>query len=138
MTTDRSQILEATFTQAPAEIAGLKLRSFSLGSLSICRRVKLTMLTGEAAPETLTEDEKQQQIVAFLYIQSQPIPEVLKAIQSPRFFDETILPFSLTLPMEAFPQAIAEIQRVIDAASAAFVEVQPKPDEKLEDAHPNS
>ena len=40
--------------------------------------------------------------------------------------------------MEAFPQAIKEIQRVIDAASAAFVEVLPKPDEKPEDAPPNS
>ena len=138
MNTDRSQALEATFTQAPAEIAGLKLRPFSLGSLSICRRVKLTMLTGEAAPETLTDDEKQQQIVAFLYIQSQPVPDVLRAIQSPRFFDETVLPFSLELPMEAFPLAIAEIQRVIEAASAAFVEVAPKPDDKPEDAPPNS
>jgi hypothetical protein len=134
---NRADTLESTFTQAPAEIAGLKLRPFSLGSLSICRRLKLTMLTGEADAETLSEDEKQQQIVAFLYIQSQPIPEVLQAIQSPRFFDETVLPFSLSLPMEAFPEAIREIQRVIDSASAAFVEVQPKPDEKPEDAPPN-
>ena len=134
---NRADTLESTFTQAPAEIAGLKLRPFSLGSLSICRRLKLTMLTGEADAETLSEDEKQQQIVAFLYVQSQPIPEVLKAIQSPRFFDETALPFSLSLPMEAFPEAIREIQRVIDSASAAFVEVQPKPDEKPEDAPPN-
>ena len=133
----RADTLESTFTQAPAEIAGLKLRPFSLGSLSICRRLKLTMLTGEADAETLSEDEKQQQIVAFLYVQSQSIPEVLKAIQSPRFFDETVLPFSLSLPMEAFPEAIREIQRVIDSASAAFVEVQPKPDEKPEDAPPN-
>lgn len=134
---NRADTLESTFTQASAEIAGLKLRPFSLGSLSICRRLKLTMLTGEADAETLSEDEKQQQIVAFLYVQSQPIPEVLKAIQSPRFFDETVLPFSLSLPMEAFPEAIREIQRVIDSASAAFVEVQPKPDEKPEDAPPN-
>lgn len=134
---NRADTLESTFTQAPAEIAGLKLRPFSLGSLSICRRLKLTMLTGEADAETLSEDEKQQQIVAFLYVQSQPIPEVLKAIQSSRFFDETVLPFSLSLPMEAFPEAIREIQRVIDSASAAFVEVQPKPDEKPEDAPPN-
>ena len=135
---ERSQTLDATFTQAPTEIAGLKLRPFSLGSLSICRKVGLSVLTGEAAPETLTLDEQQQQIVAFLYIQSQPIPEVLKAIQSPHFLDEAVLEFSLTLPMEAFPQAIAEVQRIIDAASAAFVEVQPKPDEKPEDAPPNS
>jgi hypothetical protein len=133
----RDTTLEYTFTQAPAEIAGLTLRPFSLGSLSICRRVKLTMLTGEADAESLSEDEKQQQIVAFLYIQSQPIAEVLKAIQSPSFFDDTVLPFSMQLPMEAFPQAIQEIQRVIDSASAAFVEVQAKPDEKPEDAPPN-
>jgi hypothetical protein len=95
------------------------------------------MLTGEADPESLTEEEKQQQIVAFLYVQSQPIPEVLRAIQSPRFLDETILAFSLDLPMEVFPQAIREIQRVIDTASAAFVEVQAKPDDRPEDAPPN-
>lgn len=136
--TNRNEQLETTFTQAPAEIAGLKLRPFSLGSLSLCRRIKLTMLTGEADPETLSDEEKQQQIVAFLFIQSQPVPDVLKAIQSPDFFDEHILPFSLELPMEAFPLAIKEIQRVIDAASAAFVEVAPKPDEKPEDAPPNS
>jgi hypothetical protein len=133
----RTDTLESVFTQAPPEIAGLKLRPFSLGSLSICRRLKLTMLTGGADPESLTEEEKQQQIVAFLYVQSQPIPEVLRAIQSSRFFDETILAFSLELPMEAFPQAIREIQRVIDTASAAFVEVQAKPDDRPEDAPPN-
>ena len=135
---DRNQQLESTFTQPPAEIAGLRLRPFSLGSLSICRRVKLTMLTGEADPQTLSDDEKQQQIVAFLFIQSQPVPDVLRAIQSPDFLGEHVLPFSLGLPMEAFPQAIREIQRVIDAASAAFVEVLPKPDDKPEDAPPNS
>jgi hypothetical protein len=134
---ERSALLESAFSEASCEIAGLKLRPFSLGSLSICRRVKLTMLTGEVSPESLSDDEKQQQIVAFLFIQSQPIPEVLRAIQSPRFLDDTILPFSLRLPMEAFPLAIREIQRVIDLASAAFVEVQPKPDEKPEDAPPN-
>jgi hypothetical protein len=39
--------------------------------------------------------------------------------------------------MEAFPQAIREIQRVIDTASSAFVEVQAKPDDRPEDAPPN-
>ena len=114
--TNRTEQLEATFTQAPAEIAGLTLRPFSLGSLSLCRRLKLTMLTGEAAPDSLNDEEKQQQIVAFLFIQSQPLNAVLQAIKSESFFEEHILPFSLGLPMEAFPQAIKEIQRVIDAA----------------------
>jgi len=49
-----------------------------------------------------------------------------------------VLPFAMTLPLSAIPAAVAEIQRIMDAASAAYVEVQPKPDDKPEDAPPNS
>ena len=94
--TNRTEQLEATFTDRPSDIAGLTLRPFSLGSLSLCRRLKLTMLTGEAAPDSLNDEEKQQQIVAFLFIQSQPLNTVLQAIKSENFFEEHILPFSLT------------------------------------------
>ena len=135
---ERESQNEQTFIEPPAEIAGLTLRPFSLGSLSICRRAKLTMLTGEAKPEELDDDAKQQQIVAFLYIQSQPILEVLKAIKDPDFMGNHVLPFAMTLPLSAIPAAVAEIQRIMDAASAAYVEVQPKPDEKPDDAPPNS
>ena len=135
---ERESQNEQTFIEPPAEIAGLTLRPFSLGSLSICRRAKLTMLTGEAKPEELDDDAKQQQIVAFLYIQSQPILEVLKAIKDPEFMGNHVLPFAMTLPLSAIPAAVAEIQRIMDAASAAYVEVQPKPDDKPEDAPPNS
>jgi hypothetical protein len=135
--TQRTAINEQTFTEPTAEIAGMKLRPFSLGSLSICRRAKLTMLTGDVQPEDLTDDEKQQQIVAFIYIQSQPIPEVLKAVKDPDFIENHVLPFSMVLPLDAVPLAVKEIQRIMDAASAAYVEVQPKPDEKPEDEPPN-
>ena len=135
---NRESQLENTFTEPAAHVAGLTLRPFSLGSLTICRRAKLTMLTGDAKPEELSDDDKQNQIVAFIFIQSQPIQDVLHAVKDPDFIENHILPFSMTLPLDAMPAAVAEIQRIMDAASAAYVEVQPKPDEKPEDAPPNS
>ena len=131
--------IEAPFT-APSEsdVLGLKLRPFSLGSLSICRRIKLSMITGDAKMDELNDEEKQRQIIAFLYIQSQPVQTVLKAIQSPNFYDEYVLPFSMDLPLHAIPEAVQEIQRVMAEAGAAYVEVQSKPGDKPEDAPPNS
>ena len=124
---------------APTEsdVLGLKLRPFSLGSLRICRRIKLTMITGDAKLDDLDDEEKQRQIIAFLYVQSQPIQTVLRAIQSPNFYDEYVLPFSMDLPLHAIPEAVQEIQRVMAEAGAAYIEVQSKPGDKPEDAPPN-
>jgi len=124
---------------APSEsdVLGLKLRPFSLGSLSICRRIKLTMITGDAKLDDLDDEEKQRQIIAFLYIQSQPVQTVLRAIQSPDFYDEFVLPFSMDLPLHAIPEAVQEIQRVMAEAGAAYIDVQSKPGDKSEDAPPN-
>jgi hypothetical protein len=131
--------IEAPFI-APSEtdVLGLKLRPFSLGSLSICRKIKLSMITGDAKLDELDDEEKQRQIIAFLYIQSQPIQSVLRAIQSPNFYDKYVLPFSMDLPLHAIPEAVQEIQRVMTEAGAAYVEVQSKPGDKAEDAPPNS
>ena len=48
--------IEAPFI-APNEsdVLGLKLRPFSLGSLSICRKIKLSMITGEAKLDELDD-----------------------------------------------------------------------------------
>ena len=135
---NRTETLETSFITPPAEMFGLKLRPFSLGSMQLCRKLRLTMLTGDAKPEDLSEEEQQLQIVAFLYIQSKPVPEILRAIQSPNFRDEVLLPFSMELPLAAIPEAVEEIKRVMNEAGAAYVEVQQKPGEKPEDAPPNS
>ena len=130
--------IEAPFiTPNESDLLGLKLRPFSLGSLSICRRTKLTMITGDAKLDELDDEEKQRQIIAFLYIQSQPVQTVLKAIQSPNFYDEYVLPFSMELPLNIIPEAVQEIQRVMAEAGAAYVDVQSKPGDKPEDAPPN-
>lgn len=133
-----TQLLEDAFTEPEKTIAGLKLRPFSIGSLNICRRLNLTLFTQAEGAAELSEEEKQRQIVAFLFIQSEPLPDVLKAIRSENFDDEYLLPFSCRLPISAIPEAVKEIQRIIDAAGAAAVEVEPKPGEKTSDAPPNS
>ena len=135
---NRTETLETAFITPPPEMFGQKLRPFSLGSMQICRKLKLSMLTGDSKPEDLSEEEQQLQIVAFLYIQSKPIPEILRAIQSPNFRDDVLLPFSMELPLAAIPAAVEEIKRVMNEAGAAYVEVQPKPGEQPDDAPPNS
>jgi hypothetical protein len=137
MTTAREQILEDAFTEPGTEVAGLKLRPFSLGTLNLCRRLKLTLFTGQPEAE-LSDDEKQRQIIAFLFLQSRPLDEVLRAVRSPDFDDEHLLPFSLTLPLSAIPEAVAEIQRIMDSAGAAVVEIEAKPGCKSDSPPPNS
>src|SRR4051812_27808223 len=77
-----SRALESTFTQ-PLQVGNLTLRPFSLGTLSLCRTLNLDMITGDRAAEELDDNEKQMQIVAFLFIQSQPLDQVLKASRDP-------------------------------------------------------
>src|SRR4029077_18172712 len=93
------------------EVGTLKLRPFSLGTLSLCRRLKLDMITGDRSADDLTDDEKQMQIVAFIFIQTQPMLEVLRAVKDPDFMTNFILPFSMELPMDYLPKVVAELQR---------------------------
>lgn len=118
-------------------VAGLKLRPFSLGTLNLCRRLGLTLFTGQQ-DDGVSDDEKQRQIVAFLFLQSRPMDEVLRAVRSPDFDDDYLLPFSLTLPLSTIPDAVSEIQRIMDAAGAAVVEIERKPGAQTDDAPPNS
>ena len=101
-TDDRTQINIDTFI-APAPKAGeILLRPFSAGTLTLCRAFDLTMVIG-ADPEAvaaLSADVKQRQLTTFLFIQSQPLEMVKKAVQVARadrqaFEDEYLLPFEL-------------------------------------------
>lgn len=131
------QNLEDAFTEPQTVVAGLKLRPFSLGTLNLCRRLGLSLFTGQQDAE-ISDEEKQRQIVAFLFLQSRPFEEVLRAARSENFDDEYLLPFSLTLPLSAIPEAVSEIQRIMDQAGAAVVEIERKPGCKSDDAPPNS
>lgn len=96
----RTRKLEAAFAD-PAEtettIGGLRLRPFSLGTLNVCRQLDLTLfLDGEAE---LGDEEKQRQIVAFAWVQSAPLTEVLAALRTePRTKESPSSSFNSTWP----------------------------------------
>ena len=135
MTTDErtEQNLESFIAPEP-EAGALKLRPFSAGTLTLCRTLGLTMITG-AAPEELAAigaDEKQRQLTTFLFIQSQPLDVVKKAVQLARrdrevFENEYLLPFELELPVTAMFAAMRQIEESLVAIEAAQIEVLPRP-----------
>ena len=114
-------------------IGGLHLRSFSLGTLNVCRQLNLTLfLDGEA---DLNDEEKQRQIVAFAWAQSAPLSEVLGALRTGTANDK-IAEFEFRMDVAALPELITEIQRISELAAAAAVEVAPKPGRSGEDDAP--
>jgi len=134
----RTRKLEAAFAdpaQGETVIGGLRLRSFSLGTLNVCRQLDLSLfLDGEA---DLTDEEKQRQIVAFAWAQSAPLTEVLSALRAGNANDK-IAEFEFRMEVAALPELITEIQRISALAAAAAVEVTPKPGRSgEEDAPPN-
>jgi hypothetical protein len=132
----RTRKLEAAFAdpaQGETMIGGLRLRSFSLGTLNVCRQLDLSLfLDGEA---DLNDEEKQRQIVAFAWAQSAPLSEVLGALRTGTANDK-IAEFEFRMDVAALPELITEIQRISDLAAAAAVEVAPKPGRSGEDDAP--
>ena len=132
----RTRKLEAAFAdpaQGETVIGGLHLRSFSLGTLNVCRQLDLTLFLDDEAE--LTDEEKQRQIVAFAWVQSAPLSEVLSALRTGNAI-ERIAEFEFQLDVAALPELITEIQRISELAAAAAVEVAPKPGRSGEDDAP--
>jgi len=132
--------LEAAFAEdsAPTHAAGCRLRPFSLGTLNLCRQLKLTLFTDPQADEHLSEEERQRQIAAFAWMQSAPLKDVLAAVRVGTWQD-AVAEFEFNLSVDTIPSLIAEISRIASLAAAAAVEVVPKPGgEQDRDAPPKS
>jgi hypothetical protein len=133
-TDDRTQTNLDTFIAPAPEAGGLKLRPFSAGTLTLCRALGLTMIAGASKDQldAMHADEKQRQLTTFLFIQSQPVDVVKKAVKLARenreaFEDEYLMPFELDLPVTAMFQAITQLEENLTAIEAAQIEVLPKP-----------
>ncbi len=135
MTTDeRTQTNIDTFITPPTEAGGITLRPFSAGTLTICRALGLTMVVGgdKEQVESLSADDKQRQLTTFLFIQSQPLDVVKKAVKLARenrqaFEDEYLLPFELELPVTAMFTAMQQLENNLTAIEAAQIEVITRP-----------
>jgi hypothetical protein len=92
------------------------------------------MVTG-ATPDQLkamTADEKQRQLTTFLFLQSQPIEVVKKAVKLARenqeaFENEYLLPFEMELPVTAMFAAMQQLEQSLGAIEAAQIEVVARP-----------
>jgi len=135
MTTDgRTQTNIDTFITPAPEAGGITLRPFSAGTLTICRALGVTMVVGgdKEQVEALSADDKQRQLTTFLFIQSQPLDMVKKAVKLARenrqaFEDEYLLPFELELPVTAMFTAMAQLENNLTAIEAAQIEVVARP-----------
>ncbi len=134
MKTDpRTSQLEAAFAEGPAQIGELHLRSLSFGTINLCRQLNLSLFLDEQVE--LPDEEKQRQLIAFAWIQSAPLPQVLEAVRT-RKVQERLDEFAFSLSIEMLPALMAEVSRISKLAAAAAVEVMPKPGDRDEEGAP--
>jgi len=131
---ERTEANLDSFIAPAAETGGITLRPFSAGTLTICRALGLTMVVGgdKEQVEALSTDDKQRQLTTFLFIQSQPLDVVKKAVKLARenrqaFEDEYLLPFELELPVTAMFTAMQQLENNLTAIEAAQIEVITRP-----------
>ncbi len=133
-TDDRIQTNIDTFIAPVPEASGITLRPFSAGTLTLCRALGLSMVVGgdKEQIEALSADDKQRQLTTFLFIQSQPLDVVKKAVKLARedrqaFEDEYLLPFELELPVTAMFTAMTQLENNLTAIEAAQIEAVTRP-----------
>lgn len=118
----RETQLTAAFLEGGSTVAGLKLRPFTVGSANKCKAMKLTLFLGEGEGELTT----QEQVAAFAWMQSAPLPLVVSSVRDGSWPLHVEL-FEFTLTMEQIGLLISEISRITAQAGAAGVTVIPQP-----------
>ena len=131
-TTDRTEKQLDVFLEPTPHAGALSLRPFSAGTLTLCRKLRLSLILGSAEDKAaLTDEEKQRQITTFLFIQAAPIETVKRAAKVARqdmeaFEDQYLLDFELALPVGALTQAVEQLAAGIDHVAVAQFEAVPR------------
>lgn len=112
--------LDDAFLESPSEIGGLTLRPFTIGSMTACRKMGLSIFTGgEKEP---TAEEIQRQIVAFAWLQSEPLQKVLTALRSGAW-EAAVDEFEWKVQPQDLKAMEAEITRISGQIGLAAVDV---------------
>jgi hypothetical protein len=124
-------ILDEAFLESDLTIGKLKLRPFTIGSMTACRKLGLSIFMGEANDVSI--EELQRQMVAFAWVQGAPLGDVLRALRDGKA-QELIDAFEWGLTPNDIELLQAEISRISKLAEAAAVDVvqrntPPDPDE---------
>lgn len=111
--------LDDAFFDGPVDVGSLKLRPFSIGSMTACRKLGLTLFMGSG--DNLTAEEMQRQVCAFAWIQSAPVTVVQRALR-----EGTAEDFIARFEFEVMPSDLkkleAEINRISELAAVAAVD----------------
>ena len=117
---------------------GLTLRPLTIGSMELCRAFGLGLFTGEQ----VSPPEQIRQTAAYLWIQSEPLPDVIASAQAgltpEAWHSKYILPFMFRITPKALGDAAALIMKSLEDIGQAVVDVEAKPDQRPEDVPPNS
>ena len=108
-------------------IGDFKLRPFTLGSVTLCKKLGLSQFTGEKSEEPLDQVEQLRQVAGFLFIHCEPVEKVLRSVRDKQTLEDELLRYQLQIPLAIVPQVMEEIQRVGDMTAAASVEIVDKP-----------
>lgn len=112
------------------DVAGLKLRPFSVGSYNLINRLGIDL--------TATDEAQQMRnLAAVAWMQSAPIPQVLRAVHSGKA-DEAIDEFMFSIDLSRIGELGAELNRIGEQIAAATFDVEAKPGDKEESTPPNS
>jgi len=112
------------------EVAGLKMRPFSIGSFHLMQRLGITI------DGTLSEADQMRNLAAVAWLQSAPIADVLRAVHTGKS-DEAIDAFMFSIDLSRVGELSAELNRIGEQVSAASFSVESKPGEKEENIPPN-
>jgi hypothetical protein len=112
------------------EVAGLRLRPFSIGTFNLLQRLKI-QIDGD-----VPEEDQMRNLAALAWIQSAPIPEVLKAVHSGKA-DEAIDAFMFQIDLSRVGELSAELNRIGEQVAAASFGIEAKPGDKEESTPPN-
>jgi hypothetical protein len=118
---------EAFLEPGLKEIGDFKLRPFTLGSVTLCKKLGLSQFTGEKSDEPMDQVEQLRQVAGFLFIHCEPVEKVLRAVRDKQGLEDELLRYQLQIPLSIVPQVMEEIQRVGDMTGAASVEIVEKP-----------
>lgn len=109
------------------QIGDFRLRPFTLGSVTLCKKLGLSQFTGEKSEEPMDQVEQLRQVAGFLFIHCEPVEKVLCAVRDKQGLEDELLRYQLQIPLSIVPQVMEEIQRVGDMTGAASVEIVEKP-----------
>lgn len=111
------------------------MRPFSIGTLTLCRRLKLSLFTDEAKVEEISDEDSLLQLATFAWMQSAPLADVRRHLREGTYEDEVDL-FSFGLSLESLSQLTQQIKRLAAQSAAAIVKVQPKKNGAKDEAEP--